>query len=145
MAFLVVTCRCGKSLRTVVSDFDLVGVGVVGKPVTPIPPSPSPSQLRCRLRARWELKCSIYFFFRATPAAYGGSQAGGQLELQLPACTTATAMWDPSRICDLHHSSWQRRILNPLSKARDRTRVLVDTSQVVTAEPQWELLTINQF
>ena len=30
-----------------------------------------------------------------------------QSELQLPACATATAMWDPSRVCDLHHSSRQ--------------------------------------
>ena len=29
----------------------------------------------------------------------------------------------------LHHSTLQRRILNPLSKARDRTPVLMDTSQ----------------
>ena len=35
-------------------------------------------------------------------------------ELQLPACATATAMQDPSRVCDLRHSSWQCRILNPL-------------------------------
>ena len=42
-------------------------------------------------------------------------------ELQLPAYTTATAMQDPSRICDLHHSSWQCRILNPLSGARDKS------------------------
>ena len=40
-------------------------------------------------------------------------------ELQLPAC--ATAVWDPSGTCNLHHSSWQRRMLNPLSKARDGT------------------------
>ena len=51
-------------------------------------------------------------------------------ELQPPAYTTATARRDPSRICDLHHSSWQHPILNPLSEARDRTRVLVDTSWV---------------
>ena len=31
-------------------------------------------------------------------------------------------MWDPSCICDLYHSSGQRRIPNPLSKARDGTR-----------------------
>uniref|UniRef100_A0A8C3VX33 T-cell surface glycoprotein CD3 epsilon chain n=1 Tax=Catagonus wagneri TaxID=51154 RepID=A0A8C3VX33_9CETA len=30
-------------------------------------------------------------------------------------------MWDPSRVCNLHHSSRQRWILNPLSKARDQT------------------------
>ena len=33
-------------------------------------------------------------------------------------------------ICDLHHSSQQRWILNPLSGARDRTCILMDTSQV---------------
>ena len=42
----------------------------------------------------------------------------------------ATAMLDLSCVCDLHHSSWQCRILNPLSEARDRTHVLMDTSQV---------------
>ena len=38
-------------------------------------------------------------------------------ELQLPA--TATATQDPSCICDLHCSSWQGQILNPLSEASD--------------------------
>ena len=51
-------------------------------------------------------------------------------ELQLPACTTATAMPDPSHIFDLHHSLQQRRILNPLSRARDGTCVLMVPSQV---------------
>ena len=55
---------------------------------------------------------------------------GVELELYLPACTTATAMQDPSRVCDLHHSSWPRWILNPLSKARDQTCVLMVTSQI---------------
>ena len=40
---------------------------------------------------------------------------GVQSELQLPAYTTATATEDPSRVCDLHHSAWQRWILNPLN------------------------------
>ena len=51
-------------------------------------------------------------------------------ELQLPAYTTATAMPDVSLVCDLLHSSWQRRILNPLSEARDESCVLVDAGQV---------------
>ena len=46
---------------------------------------------------------------------------GVQSELLPPASTTATATPGPSRVCDLHHSSWQRWILNPLSEARDRT------------------------
>ena len=45
---------------------------------------------------------------------------GVQLELQLPACTTATAMWDLSCVCNLHHSSGQRQS-SPLSGVRDRT------------------------
>ena len=53
-----------------------------------------------------------------------------QLELQLPVYTTATAAQDPSCTCDLHHSSWQRQILNPLSEAKDQTQILMDPSQV---------------
>ena len=47
--------------------------------------------------------------------------------LQLPAYTTATAMWDLSHICDLHHSSRQCQAPDPLSKARDQTPILKDT------------------
>ena len=43
---------------------------------------------------------------------------GVELELQLPAYATTTAMPDPSYICDLQCSSWQCWILNPLSEAR---------------------------
>ena len=44
---------------------------------------------------------------------------GVESELQLLAYTTAAAMRDLSRICDLHHSSRKCRIPNPLSEARD--------------------------
>ena len=46
------------------------------------------------------------------------------------AYTTATATPDPSCLCDLRRSSWQRRILYPLSKARDPTGILTDTSWI---------------
>ena len=49
---------------------------------------------------------------------------------RLPAYDTATAMWYLSHICDLHHSSGQCPILNPLSKGRDGTLILVDTSRI---------------
>ena len=65
---------------------------------------------------------------------------GVKSELLLPAYTTATATQDLSRVCDLHHSSRQCQILNPLSKARDGALMLMDTSQVCYAEAQWELL-----
>ena len=49
-----------------------------------------------------------------------------QSELQLLAYATTTAL-DPSHICDLPHSSWQCRILNPLSKAKDQAHILRDS------------------
>ena len=51
-------------------------------------------------------------------------------ELQLPAYTTAEATPDPNCIYDLHYSSWQCRILNPLSEARERTCILMNASQI---------------
>jgi len=44
---------------------------------------------------------------------------GFKSELQLRVYATTTAMWDPSWVCDLHQSSWQCWILNPLREARD--------------------------
>ena len=55
---------------------------------------------------------------------------GVKWELQLPAYTTATATMDQSCVCDLHHSSRQCQILNPLSEARDGTCILTDTSWI---------------
>ena len=52
---------------------------------------------------------------------------GVELELQLQAYTSAAATPDMSRICKLHQSLWQPWILNPLSKARDWTCILMDT------------------
>ena len=58
--------------------------------------------------------------------------SGVELELQLLVYTTATgtAMPDPSCTCNVHHSSRQCWIFNPLSKASDRTYILMDTSQI---------------
>ena len=53
---------------------------------------------------------------------------GVELELQLPAYTIAT--WDPSCILNLYHSSEQCHILQPLSKARNLTHILMDTSWI---------------
>ena len=56
---------------------------------------------------------------------------GVELELQLPASTTAVATPDPSCTCDLRHSLQQPWILHPLSEARDGTRVLTETVSVL--------------
>ena len=63
--------------------------------------------------------------------AYGSSQVRGQIGAAAEAYATGTATQDPSRICDLRHRLWQRQILKPLSEARDRTRILMDTSWVL--------------
>ena len=76
--------------------------------------------------------CFFFSFlhFRVVPTAYGGSQARGLIEATAAAYTTATAIPHPSRVCNLHHSSRQRQILNPLSEARDRTCNLMVPSQI---------------
>ena len=82
----------------------------------------------------------FFFLFRATPAAYGGSQARGGIR------AVATSLHhrhsnsgSEPHLQNLHHSSQQYWILNPLSKARDGTRVLMDTSQAFNpSEPQQE-------
>ena len=56
---------------------------------------------------------------------------GVQSELQLPADTTATAKLDLNCICHLWSSLQQRQILNPLSKAPDRTRILMYASWIL--------------
>ena len=54
-----------------------------------------------------------------------------ELELQLLADTTALVTQDLSHICDLHHNFQQCQILNPLSEARYRTCIPMDTRQVL--------------
>ena len=67
--------------------------------------------------------------FREAPGHMEVPRLGVETDLQLLAYITAIAMPDPSLICDLHLSSWQHWVLNPLSKAKDRTCVLMDSSQ----------------
>ena len=65
---------------------------------------------------------------------------GVEWEPQLPAYTTATAMRDLSQVCNLQPTpQLTAMILNLLSEAMDWTCILMDTSQLLNAEPQWEL------
>ena len=71
--------------------------------------------------------CCLFVFVVAiswaAPAAYGGTQARGQIG------AVATSLRQ-SQVCNLHHSSRQRRIVNPLSKGRDRTLNLMIPSWI---------------
>ena len=67
---------------------------------------------------------------------------GVPLELHLPAYAGATATRDPSHVCNPHHSSQQHQVPDPLSKARDQTRILMDTIWLhircaTTGTPKW--------
>ena len=75
----------------------------------------------------------VFFFFllcRAAPLAYGGSQARGRIRATAASLHQSHGNARTSRVCDLHHSSPQRRILNPLSETRDRTHNPVVTGWI---------------
>ena len=59
---------------------------------------------------------------------------GVELKLQRPTYTTATATRGPSLVLDLHHSSWQCWILNPLSLREARIKP-ASSWILVMAEP----------
>ena len=58
-----------------------------------------------------------YLLFRATPTAYGGTWARDRIGAVAAGLHHSTATSDLSRVCNLHHSSWQHWILNPLSES----------------------------
>ena len=80
------------------------------------------------------LSLSLFFFglLRATPATcrIWRFQATGQISTSAAGLHQSPATQDPSRAYNLHHSSGQGRILNPLIEARDGTWVLIAASQI---------------
>ena len=60
-----------------------------------------------------QISTSIFFFFFLVPYPWHMEvpRLGVQLVLQLPAYTTATAMPDPSHVCNPHRRVWQHQIL----------------------------------
>ena len=69
-------------------------------------------------------------FLGAISAAYGGSRLGGQIGIRAVATSLCHSHSNIRSELHrhLHHSSQQRQILNPLSEARDRTSIFMDTS-----------------
>ena len=83
----------------------------------------------------------IFFFFFLGPHLWHMEvpRLGVKLGPQLPAYTTDTATWDPTRVCNLYHSSQQYQILNPWARPgieRPSSWILVG---FITTKPQWEL------
>ena len=73
------------------------------------------------------------------------SRLGVESKLQLLVYTTATATQDLSCVWDLHHSSWQRRILNPLSEIRVKPTASWFLVGFVSTAPWRELLYHKSF
>ena len=63
-------------------------------------------------------------------AANRSSQARGQTGAWAASLCHSHSNTRSSHVFKLHQSSWQGQIPNPLSKARDRTRILLDTTHV---------------
>ena len=73
----------------------------------------------------------IYFgFLGPHPWHMEVPMLGVELELQLLAYTTVTAMQDPSHICNLYHSSRQHQIPHPLIEAGDQICILIDAGWI---------------
>ena len=82
---------------------------------------------------------SVFYTFKSTPFLFFSFRAdplhmevpgSGQIIVTAASLDTTTATRDPSHVCNLHPSSQQHWILNPLSEARDQTHIFMDTSQV---------------
>ena len=72
----------------------------------------------------------LFVFSRAVPAAYGGSQARGWIGVIATGLHYSHSNIGSKPVWDLHHSSWQCPILNPLSEARYRTHNLMVPSWI---------------
>ena len=82
----------------------------------------------------------IFLLLGLHPRHMAVPRPGVKLELQLAAYTTATVTWDLSCVCDLHHSSRQRQIPDPLIEPGIEPKSSWIRVGFVSAAPQWELL-----
>ena len=70
------------------------------------------------------LSLSFFFFVcRVASAAYGSSQARGQIGV----AATATSQIQATSVTYLNSKLWKHQILNPLREARDQTLILMDS------------------
>ena len=91
------------------------------------------------LLARVRHHLTFFAFLGPHPQHMEVPRLGAEAELQWPVYATATVTPGPSSVCDLHHSSQQRGVLNPLSKAREQTATSRFLVRFVSTAPRWEL------
>ena len=116
--------RCG---------WDLALLGLWRKPAATFPFWPlawePPYAMALALKRQKKHTFFLFFFclLRAVPVTYGSSWARGRIGAAAVGLQHSYARSNP------HVQStpqfWQHQILNPLSKARDRTNILKETSQ----------------
>ena len=63
--------------------------------------------------------------------AHGSFQAKDRMRARAASHSPSYSNSGSERVCDQYHSSQQLWILNPLSEARDRTCILMDTNRVL--------------
>ena len=72
----------------------------------------------------------LFVFSRALPRHMEVPRPGVQVEAVADSLHHSHSNTDASRIWDLHPSSWQSRLLNPLREARDRAHNLMVPSRI---------------
>ena len=73
----------------------------------------------------------FFFLIRAAPMAYASSQAWSQIRSAAAGLHHSLSKAGSELHLQPTPSSWECRILNPLSEARDQTRILKDISWVL--------------
>ena len=83
------------------------------------------------LSGGWVGFCFFFFWLlRATPVTYGGSQPRGPIRAVAAGLHHSNSNARSESCLDLHPSSRQCWILNPLSEARNQTSILLGAGQV---------------
>ena len=96
-------------------------------------------------RSLWRIGFLFLFFllFRASPIAYGGSQARGWIRATPVGLATATATQDPSHVCSLHDSHGNARSLTHWGRPGIEPATSWFLVGFVSDVPQRELPLIN--
>ena len=89
------------------------------------------------LQSRTSSQAALKEDWKTAPASYGSSRARGRIGAIIVGLDHSHSNTRSEPHLWPHRSSWQCLILNPLSEARDRTHILMDTSQ---AHYRWATL-----